>query len=93
MTRPTLPQPIVVCEWWKNRRGESIRMTLSTYENRNIVDVRTWHTDEGRLKPTKKGFCAEAQHLPQLAKAFVKAEQQARELRLIGIDDENGGAQ
>jgi hypothetical protein len=87
MTRPALAEPIVVSEFWKNRRGESIRVTLSTYQGCNICDVRTWYTADGKLKPGK-GFCAQAKHLPQLASAFAKAAAKARELGLIENDAE-----
>ena len=80
-----LSEPVTIAEWWKNRRGESIRISLSTYEGRNLADVRTWYTAEGKLKPGK-GFAAEVKHLPRLASALVKAEAKARELGLI--DDE-----
>jgi Transcriptional Coactivator p15 (PC4) len=90
MTRPTLSEPIIIAEWWKNRGGESIR-TLSTYQGRNIADLRVWYTSpEGKLKPSAKGLTAEACHLPQLTKAIVKAEAKARELHLID-DDHDGG--
>ena len=46
MTRPTLSEAITASEWWKNRRGESIRVTLSTYDGRNLVDLRTWDPTE-----------------------------------------------
>jgi hypothetical protein len=82
MTRPTLSEAITVSEWWKNRRGESIRVSLSTYDGRNLVDLRTWYTAEGGLKPGK-GFAAEIRHLPRLAEALAKAEAKARELGLI----------
>src|SRR5262245_43394727 len=78
----SLAEPVVIAEWWKNRRGESIRVQLSTYEGRNLADVRTWYTEEGRLKPGK-GFAAEVKHLPRLAAAITKAEAKARELGLI----------
>jgi hypothetical protein len=81
---PALAEPITVAEWWKNRRGESVRLTLNRYEGRDVVDLRTWYTgDDGKLKPGK-GFAAEARHLPRLAAAFAKAEAQAREHGLIG---------
>ena len=81
-----LSEPITVAEWWKNRRGESIRVCLSAYEGRNLADVRTWYTaDDGKLKPGK-GFAAEVKHLPRLAAAIGKAEAKARELGLI-IDE------
>jgi hypothetical protein len=83
-----LEEPITVAEWWKNRRGESIRVCLSAYEGRNLADVRTWFLgDDGKLKPGK-GFAAEIRHLPRLAAAIVKAEAKARELGLI----DDGGA-
>ena len=90
MTRPTLAEPITIAEWWKNRGGESVRVTLSTYADRNLVDLRTWFTADGKLKPGK-GFAADVRHLPRLAAALSKAEVKARELGLVTDDD--GGAQ
>jgi hypothetical protein len=96
MTRPTptLVEPITVAEVWKNRRGESIRVNLSTYKGRNLIDVRAWATDpaEGRLKPTTKGIATEVRYLPKLVSALAKAESKARELGLLTSDDD-GGAQ
>ena len=89
MTRPTLTQPIVVCDWWKNRRGESIRENLSTYADCNLVDLRTWFTADGKLQPGK-GFAAEVKHLPRLAAALAKALTKATELGLIPANDDNG---
>jgi hypothetical protein len=83
-----LTEPITVAEWWKNRRGESIRLTLSQVQGRSIVDLRTWFTQDGKLKPGK-GFAAEIRHLPRLAAALAKAERKARELGLIE-DEETG---
>jgi hypothetical protein len=80
---PALADPVVIAEWWKNRRGESIRLVLNRFEGRDIFDLRTWYTADGRLKPGK-GFAAEVRHLPRLAAAFAKAEAKARELGLIG---------
>jgi Transcriptional Coactivator p15 (PC4) len=85
---PALAEPITVAEWWKNRRGESIRLTLNRFEGRDIFDLRTWYTAEGTLKPGK-GFAAEVRHLPRLAGAFAKAVVRARELGLI--DDKGAG--
>ena len=80
---PTLAEPITIAEWWKNRRGESIRLALNQFQGRSIVDLRTWYTQDGKLKPGK-GFAAEVHHLPRLAAAFAKAEAKAQELGLIG---------
>ena len=78
-----LPGPLAVAEWWKNRRGESIRVVLNSYEGCNVFDLRTWYTADGKLKPGK-GFAAEVKHLPRLAAEIAKAEAKARELGLIG---------
>ena len=91
MSRPTLSETITIAEFWKNRSAQSIRISLSTWKGRNLVDVRTWNTEQGRLKPTTKGFTAEVKHLPRLVSALVKACRRARELGLIASDD--GGAQ
>ena len=82
-----LQEPVVVSEWWKNRSGESIRVRLSTYEGRNLIDVRTFYTaQDGVLRPSK-GFCAEIKHLPKLAKALADAGDKARKLGLLPDKD------
>ena len=80
MTR--LAEPIIVAQWWKNRGGESVRLTLSTYADRNLVDLRTWFTADGKMQPGK-GFAADVRHLPRLAAALAKAEAKATELGLL----------
>jgi Transcriptional Coactivator p15 (PC4) len=85
---PALTDPLTVAEWWKNRRGESIRLVLNAYQGRNVFDLRTWFTDNGRLRPGK-GFACEVRHLPRLAAALAKAETKARELGLLS--DEGTG--
>ena len=89
MTRPLLAEPIIIAQWWKNPGGDSVRVTLSTYADRNLVDLRTWFTADGKLQPGK-GFAAEVKHLP--AAALAKAEAKATELGLI-TDDDGGGPQ
>jgi len=79
---PLLTEPITIAEWWKNRRGESIRLTLSQFQGRSIVDLRTWYPQDGKLKPGK-GFAAEVRHLPRLVATIAKSETKARELGLI----------
>jgi hypothetical protein len=53
--RPTLPEPVEIAKFWKNRRHDAVVVSLSTYEGRNIVDVRTHTINNGRLVPTVKG--------------------------------------
>ena len=83
-----LPSPVIVAESWKNRRGESIRLVLNEFEGRNVFDLRAWYAADGSLKPGK-GFAAQIKHLPRLAAAIRKAEAKARELGLLG-DDQDG---
>jgi Transcriptional Coactivator p15 (PC4) len=85
---PALVDPVTIAEWWKNRRGESIRLVLNRFEGRDVIDLRTWYTDtaDGKLKPGK-GFAAEVRHLPRLASAIAKAEAKARELGLIDVSE------
>jgi Transcriptional Coactivator p15 (PC4) len=78
--RTVSPEPMTIAEWWKNRSGESTR--VSTYAGRNLIDLRTWFTADGTLKPGK-GFTSEVRHLPRLAAALVKAEAKARQFGLI----------
>jgi hypothetical protein len=88
-----LAEPIIIPQWWKNRSGEVVRVRLTAYQNRNIIDLRGWHSTEGTLVPGK-GFAADVRHLPHLAAALTKAESKARELGLIaGGNDNNVGGQ
>ena len=80
-----MAEPIIVAEWWKNRGGEAIRVSLFTYACRNLVDLRTWFTAGGKLQPGK-GFASEVRHLPHLTAPFAKAEAKARQLGLITED-------
>jgi len=52
----TLPEPVTVARFWKNRAHDAIVVELSTFENRNVVDVRTNVMSHGRLVPTPKGI-------------------------------------
>jgi hypothetical protein len=86
--RPTLDEPVIVHQFWKNRRHDAVVVSLSTFEGRNLVDVRMHSMKEGRLVPTPKGVAMVVLRLPDLAKAINKALKQARELGLV----DDGGA-
>jgi Transcriptional Coactivator p15 (PC4) len=81
-----LPGPVTIAEWWKNRRGRAIRVSLSTYAGRSLIDLRTWYSADGKLQPGK-GFAADVRHLPRLAAALAKAVAKATELGLIPTDN------
>jgi hypothetical protein len=86
--RPTLLEPLVVAEFWANRRGESVRVQLREYEGRALVDARKHYTAaDGTLQPTPKGLSIVVARLPELAAAINKALAKARELGLIEPDE------
>ena len=88
MTRVTLPKPVEVAKFFKNRRKDVIVVSLSTYEGRNLVDVRQhFHNEKGQMRPTSKGVAMVVLRLPDLAKAVTKALQKARELGLLNDDE------
>jgi hypothetical protein len=86
--RATLPEPVEIAKFWKNRRHDAIVVSLSTYEGCNLIDVRTHTMKDGRLVPTPKGVAMVVRRLPELAAAVTKALAKAKELGLI----DDGGA-
>jgi hypothetical protein len=79
-----LAEPVKIAEFWKNRKGESIRATLVTYEGRNCFDLRQhFVAHDGRMQPTRKGITVAVLRLPALAAAVNAALARARELGLI----------
>jgi hypothetical protein len=68
-----------------------VRVTLSTYADGNLVDLRTWFTADGKLQPGK-GFAADACHLPRLAAALAKAVAKATELGLLPVNNNDADA-
>jgi hypothetical protein len=80
----TLSEPVKVAQFWKNRKGETIRAMLVTYEGRNCFDLRQCFTaHDGKMQPTKKGITVAVLRLLELAAAVNKAVSMARDLGLI----------
>lgn len=91
MSRPTLVEPVIVHQFWKNRKHDAIVVSLSTFEGRNLIDVRQHYmTKDGKLAPTQKGLAMVVLRLPDLAKAITKALAKAKELGLL---DDDGASQ
>ncbi len=88
--RPTLDEPVIVHQFWKNRKHDAIVVSLSTFEGRNLIDLRQHYmTKDGKLAPTQKGLAMVVLRLPDLAKAITKALAKALELGLL--DDDGAG--
>lgn len=80
-----LSEPRVVFQLWKGRqRNECIRLTLSRYKGKAVADLRVFFTTStGHMQASKKGIAFAIEKLPELRKAFEKAETLALELDLI----------
>jgi hypothetical protein len=91
VSRVTLSEPVEICKFWKGRRRDkAVVVTLSTYEQINIVNVREHHVGtDGIMRPTTRGIAMSVKHLGELAAGIAKALVKARALELI---DDNEGA-
>jgi hypothetical protein len=87
---PTLPEPIEIAKFWKSRNhAEHIRVDLSEYEGRAIINVRIWQTgSDGVDRPSTRGIAMSVRKLPELASALAKAETTAIELGLLKADSD-----
>ncbi|MEH2485428.1 PC4/YdbC family ssDNA-binding protein [Bradyrhizobium sp. AZCC 2230] len=92
-SRPKLAEPVEIAKFWKNRgRNESLHVSLSEYEGHPLVNVRIYSTgSDGIDRPTPKGVAMGIRKLPELARAIVKAEAEARRLGLL--DDASEAAE
>jgi hypothetical protein len=79
-----LAEPVVVHRSWVNRRHDALVVSLSTFNDINIVDVRKHSMNAaGQLVPTPKGIALKVTRLRDLHKAIDKALRRAEELGLI----------
>jgi hypothetical protein len=86
--RITLPEPVQADAFHRNRRHEAVVSTFSTWNGRNIFDLRIYEMQNGRLVPTKKGVAIVVARLPDLAKSLKKSMKLAIELGLLKAEDE-----
>jgi hypothetical protein len=86
--KPQLQEPVIVERLWANRQHDAVYVTLSTFRDQNLVDIRKHSMNaSGQLVPTTKGLALKVTRLPDLAKAVNKALVRAIELGLL-----NGGS-
>jgi hypothetical protein len=81
--KPTFVEPVVVSQFWKNRRHDAVVVSLRSFEGRDFLDVRTHAMKDGKLVPTAKGVTVAIPRIPELAQAVTKALGQARDLGLL----------
>jgi hypothetical protein len=84
--RIPIPEPIIISRFWKNRRHDAVEVSLKSYLENNLCDVRTYILRDGVLVPTTKGVSVVIARLPDLAKAINKAMAEAKELGLLADD-------
>lgn len=85
--RITLPEPLIICDFWRNRAGEAVRIQIREYEGQTLIDCRVHFTgQDGKLTPTSKGLSLSIRKLPELVAGLRKALSKAHELELIAND-------
>jgi hypothetical protein len=81
---PAIAEPVEIASFWKNRKGDFIRVSLQSWEQHNICDVRQFFTGrDGRVQPTKRGITVAVRRIPELLAAVAKAHRKAIELGLL----------
>lgn len=76
--------PFVAGEWPRNQR-EVLRVTLDTFNGRDVVDLRAWYRDGlGILRPTRSGLTPGVRHVRPLAAALNAALAEAERRGLVG---------
>ena len=74
---------LIVREWPKSVR-ENLRVSLDEFNERPVVDIRTWWWNEaGELKPGRAGLTVSTRHLKPLADALADAVEKAETAGLI----------
>ena len=69
-----LNEPVIISQFWRNRRGEAVRVQLREYEGIALIDIRVHFTNaSGQLQPTSKGLSCSVRCLPDLAAGLNKA--------------------
>ena len=69
--KPSTTSNRVVHAFAKNAR-EDVRVSLSIYKGRSIIDLRVFYRDgEGEMRPTPRGLSIDRELLPELESAVV----------------------
>ena len=67
----------------KNSR-ETLIIELAKYKDHDLLNLRVWADDKGKLVPTSKGVSLKVGLLPEILDALTKAKAEAVRLGLIG---------
>ncbi len=73
-------EPIHIADIPKSR-GEVIRVEITEYSGKKLLNIRIWYTDkEGKLAPTKKGVALNIEQFDDLKNALAEAENKIKAL-------------
>jgi hypothetical protein len=70
----------VIATFAKNAR-ETVRVMLTTFQKRDLLDIRSCIQGDKELVPTKKGITISIDLIPKLIEALNKAEEELKASR------------
>jgi len=77
----------LIAQFEKNAT-EVVRVSLTEYRGRKLVDVRVYYSDdEGQYRPTKKGVSLSVEVYPDFKRALLELEKILLERDLINPED------
>jgi hypothetical protein len=77
----------VIAQFEKNAT-EVIRISLTEYRGRKLIDARVYYSDdEGQFRPTKKGISLAVERYTDFKRAILTLEKLLLERNLITQDD------
>jgi hypothetical protein len=77
----------LIAQFEKNAT-EVVRVSLTEYRGRKLVDVRVYYSDdEGQYRPTKKGVSLSVDVYPDFKRALLELEKILLERDLISLED------
>ena len=75
-------------EQFEKNATEVVRVSLTEYRGRKLVDVRVYYADnEGQYRPTKKGVSLSVDVYPDFKRAMLALEKILLERDLISPED------
>ena len=75
-------------EQFEKNATEVVRVSLTEYRGRKLVDVRVYYADsEGQYRPTKKGVSLSVEVYPDFKRALLALEKILLERDLISPED------
>ena len=76
----------IIAQFEKNAT-EVVRVSLTEYRGRKLIDIRVYYDDSGEYRPTKKGVSLSVDVYPDLKRALLELEKVLLERDLITPED------